>query len=361
MRELYIGLMSGTSADGIDAALVDFHSAKPSLIAHHFTEFDAELRKRILALNHPGHDEINRLGELDHLLGKTFAQAAHVLLEKSNISASHIRAIGSHGQTIRHNPDARFTLQIGDPNIIAADTGITTIADFRRKDMAHGGQGAPLVPAFHQAILSSETYDRAIVNIGGVANMTFLPRNQRVLGFDTGPGNNLMDAWIQMHVGKSHDKNGEWAKQGMISAELLKKLLDDAYFKAAPPKSTGPEYFNLAWLKKYVDHHKEVDVQSTLAELTAVTITHAVKHLMDQGEVLICGGGVHNDYLMQRLTALLQPLQVLSTEVYGVHPDWMEAMAFAWLAKQTLDKKPGNIMQVTGARQTAILGGVYLG
>ncbi len=362
MRDLYIGLMSGTSADGIDAALVDFHSTQPKLVAHHFTEFNPELRERILALNHPGHDEINRLGELDHLLGKAFADAAIALLAKSGIAASDIRAIGSHGQTIRHRPQLRFTLQIGDPNMIAAKTGITTVADFRRRDMAYGGQGAPLVPAFHQTILSSTKHDRAIVNIGGVANITFLPCDSQksILGFDTGPGNNLMDAWIQQHLQKTHDKNGEWAKQGTVSLDLLEKLLSDAYFKMIPPKSTGPEYFNLAWLNKHLCSQKNGDVQATLAELTAITISNAIKNVMHDGEVLICGGGVHNQYVMQRLAALLEPLHVLSTEAYGVHPDWMEAMAFAWLAKQTLDKKPGNVMKVTGAKQEAILGGIYL-
>jgi anhydro-N-acetylmuramic acid kinase len=361
MRDLYIGLMSGTSADGIDAALVDFNSATPLLVAHHFTEFSSDLRERILALNHPGHDEINRLGELDHILGKAFADAANTLLAKSGIATSDIRAIGSHGQTIRHHPQLRFTLQIADPNMIAAKTGITTVADFRRRDMAYGGQGAPLVPAFHQTILRSKDHDRAVVNIGGVANITFLPCDlqKSILGFDTGPGNNLMDAWIQQHLQKTHDKNGEWAKQGIVSVDLLKKLLNDAYFKMIPPKSTGPEYFNLAWLNKHLGSQKNDDVQATLAELTAITISNAIKNLMNSGEVLICGGGVHNQYLMQRLTALLKPFDVLSTEKYGVHPDWMEAMAFAWLAKQTLEKKPGNVMQVTGAKEQAILGGVY--
>ncbi len=359
MRDLYIGLMSGTSADGIDAALVDFNSSKPTLIAHHFTAFDKALRERILSLNHPGHDEINRLGELDRYLGKIFAEAANTLLEKSDIKAANVRAIGSHGQTIRHH--SHFTLQIADPNIITAETGITTVADFRRRDMAHGGQGAPLVPAFHQTILRCTEHDRAIVNIGGVANITFLPcdKQKSILGFDTGPGNNLMDAWIELHLKKSHDKDGDWARQGKVSDELLKKLLDDGYFKTNPPKSTGPEYFNLVWLEKHLSTETNVDVQATLAELTAITIADAINNLMTEGEVLICGGGVHNHYLMQRLTTLLEPLKVLSTETYGVHPDWMEAMAFAWLAKQTLEKKPGNVMQVTGAKRPAILGGVW--
>lgn len=364
MRELYIGLMSGTSADGIDAALVDFTNTQPELIAHHYAAYSPALKKSILALNHPGHDEINRLGELDRLLGKAFADATNTLLQQSGVAAKDIRAIGSHGQTIRHHPQLRFTLQIADPNIIAAETGITTIADFRRRDMAHGGQGAPLVPAFHQTILRTAKLDRAVVNIGGVANITFLPcdMDKSILGFDTGPGNNLMDAWTQKHLQQTHDNLGAWAAQGKISQKLLDALLNDSYFKRQPPKSTGPEYFNIKWLENYLSSDiKPVDVQATLAELTAITIVDAVKNLMHDGEILICGGGVHNQHLMQRLQTIAKPLSVLSTEAYGVDPDWMEAMAFAWLAKQTLEKKPGNVTQVTGAKKAAILGGVYLG
>lgn len=364
MRELYIGLMSGTSADGIDAALVDFNNTQPELIAHHYMPFPPTLNKSILALNQPGHDEINRLGELDRQLGKTFAEAANTLLKKSGVNAKDIRAIGSHGQTIRHHPQLRFTLQISDPNIIAAETGITTVADFRRRDMAHGGQGAPLVPAFHQSILRTMEHDRTIVNIGGVANITFLPChiNKTILGFDTGPGNNLMDAWIRTYKQQAHDSQGAWASQGKISQKLLDALLHDAYFKRSPPKSTGPEYFNLKWLENYLSSDMTpVDVQATLAELTAITIVNAAKNLMQQGDILICGGGVHNQYLMQRLEILAKPFSVYSTEKFGVHPDWMEAMAFAWLAKQTLERKPGNVMQVTGAKEMAVLGGIYVG
>lgn len=364
MRELYIGLMSGTSADGIDAALVDFKNVKPELIAHYYVPYPTSIKESILALNYPGHDEINKLGELDSLLGRAFAEAAKQLLLVSGVSAKEICAIGSHGQTIRHQPSLRFTLQIADPNIIASKTGITTVADFRRRDIALGGQGAPLVPAFHQMIFRQNNHDRVILNMGGVANITFLPKDssKTILGFDTGPGNNLMDAWIQKHLNQTHDMNGKWAAEGKVSKKLLNLLLEDNYFKRLPPKSTGPEYFNLSWLQDYLTFDTNaVDVQATLAELTACSIINAVKNIMTQGEILVCGGGVHNHYLMQRLQTYATPIMVDSTESYGVPPDWLEAMAFAWLAKQTMEKKPGNIVEVTGASNMTTLGGVYFG
>lgn len=357
MNELYIGLMSGTSADGIDAALVDFSQPHPQLIATHYNPYPRELRQLILELCHPGTNEINRLGELDIALGKAFAHTANTLLENQKISSTQIKAIGSHGQTIRHHPHLKFTLQIGDPNVIAAETGITTIADFRRRDLAHGGQGAPLVPAFHQEIFASKE-SRAIVNIGGIANITVL--TDSVLGFDTGPGNNLLDAWAETHLQKTYDENGTWAAQGKVNIELLNQLLADPYFKLAPPKSTGREYFNLNWLKKFLTPSiSAVDVQATLAELTAINITDAVKKHLNTGEIFICGGGAHNAFLLSRIKELAKPLTAHSTSQLGIDPDWVEAIAFAWLAKQTLNKKPGNLTAVTGAKKPAILGGIY--
>lgn len=368
MKELYIGLMSGTSADGIDAALVDFSQSLPTVIATHYTPYPDHLKKKILGLCQQGENEIHRLGELDVELGQAFAKAVHDTLVKQSISANEIHAIGSHGQTIRHLPlnTHRFTLQIADPNIIAAETGITTIADFRRKDMAHGGQGAPLVPAFHQFVLSSKERDRAIVNIGGISNVTFLQKNNSdpVTGYDLGPGNVLMDAWVHLHQQKNHDENGAWGAQGKVQNDLLNHLLADAYFKQAPPKSTGREYFNLAWLNKHLHspgkNFADIDVQATLVELTARTIIEPIRKHFSCGEILICGGGVHNAYLMSRMRALAQPeFTVDSTEKYGIAPDWIEAMAFAFLARQTLNRKPGNIPHVTGAKREAILGGIY--
>lgn len=365
MTELYIGLMSGTSADGIDAALVDFSQPLPRIVATHYAAYPDTLRKKIHALCQAGDDEIMRMGELDIILGKAFAQATNELLHNQSLSAHDIKAIGSHGQTIRHHPHHpyRFTMQIGDPNTIAAETGITTVADFRRKDMALGGQGAPLVPAFHQHILASDSIQRAIVNIGGIANVTILSPNQQkaIIGFDTGPGNALLDSWIQRHQHLTHDKNGAWAAKGKILPLLLEKCLTDPYFKLTPPKSTGREYFHLAWLEKYLSEtYSSVDVQTTLAELTAITIIEAIQHYFSNGEIIICGGGAHNHFLLSRLRALAEPhFNIDTTLKYGIHPDWIEAMAFAWLARQTLNRQPGNLPSVTGATQQTILGGIY--
>lgn len=359
MNELFIGLMSGTSADGVDAALVDFSTHQPQLIANHYSVFSSTLRKQILALCQPGPDEINRLGELDVLLGNTFADSVNTLLKNQNISPENIRAVGSHGQTIRHHPNRQFTLQVGDPNIIAAKTGITTIADFRRRDIAHGGQGAPLVPVFHHHVFKDKKINRAIVNIGGIANITLLPANDEfILGFDTGPGNILLDAWAEKHLQQRCDEKGAWASQGQIDNTLLEKLLSDDYFKLPAPKSSGHEYFNLTWLQKYLpDQINAVDAQATLTFLTARTIIDAINQHLPNSEILICGGGVHNHCLMQHLMTLA-PF-VHTTKIYGIDPDWMEAMAFAWLAKQTLDGKIGNMTAVTGAKRSTILGGIY--
>lgn len=368
MAELYIGLMSGTSADGIDAALVDFNDDTPKLIATHYTPYSLSMREEIIALCKEGANEIERLGKLDIALGKAFANAVNNLLKQTSLEASDITAIGSHGQTIRHRPieETRFTLQIGDPNTIAAETGITTIADFRRKDVALGGQGAPLVPGFHQMLFASNTTDRVIINIGGIANITLLPKDKldTIIGFDTGPGNTLLDAWIAQHHQLTHDANGDWGKSGTISQHLLHTLLTDPYFKQQAPKSTGREYFNLPWLMQHLKQAdialSPADVQATLTELTARTILDAIKPHLSQGELLICGGGAHNQFLLARLQTLAQPNYTLATTTkYQIDPNWLEAIAFAWLAKQTLNRKPGNIPSVTGASKATILGGVY--
>lgn len=362
MSELYIGLMSGTSVDGIDAALVDFSNPKPQLIAHHYEKMPEHLRAKIMALLSPGSDEINRMAEADILLGKAFAKTANALLQKNHIFPEKISAIGSHGQNIRHHPHRQFTLQIADPNVIAAETGITTVADFRRRDLAHGGQGAPLVPAFHREIFHSDKMDRVIVNIGGIANITLLPadKTKTVFGFDTGPGNTLLDMWTEKQLKKSYDEHGSFAAQGVIQKKLLEQLLADPYFQLNPPKSTGREYFNLAWLEKFLsDTMPAADVQTTLAELTAQTIIDAINVYYPRAEIYVCGGGVHNDFLMKRLRELAVDHDVYTTEKLGVHPDYVEAIAFAWLAKQTLEKKPGNLMAVTGAKKETILGGIY--
>lgn len=368
MSELYIGLLSGTSADGIDAAVVDFSQNQPQVVATHYSPYSNELKTNILDLCQPGENEIQRLGELDALLGKEFARVVQELLKKYVISAEHIKAIGSHGQTVRHFPHLphRFTLQIGDPNTIAAETGITTVADFRRRDMALNGQGAPLVPGFHHYVLASNETNRAIVNIGGIANVTLfsLKKPNTIVGFDSGPGNVLLDAWIKKHENKTHDEAGAWGAKGTVNAELLQILLADPYFQLPPPKSTGREHFNLNWLEEQLQKFGKpisaVDVQATLVELTARSIITAIRNYLPEGEILICGGGVHNAHLLARLRGLALPhFGVDSTKKYGIDPDWVEAMAFAWLARQTLNKQPGNIPSVTGAKNPTILGGVY--
>lgn len=365
----YIGLMSGTSADGVDAVLVNFDADIPKLLDSLYIPYNSDIRTRILNLCHPAENEIQRLGELDNILAKIFADAVMQLLAKQKIHYKNILAIGSHGQTIRHFPQLPhpFTLQIGDPNIIAALTQITTIADFRRKDMALGGQGAPLVPLFHQYIFASEKINRIIVNIGGIANITCLIPNAPFLGFDTGPGNVLIDSWAQQHLSMPCDKDGAWAAQGEINHQFLKHLLGDPYFQLSPPKSTGRELFNLHWLenklKNFSTTLSTIDVQATLTQLTAQSIINAIRlHCTNctRGELIICGGGAHNQTLMKMLNKLAAPDFIVNTTAqYGIDPDWIEAMAFAWLAKQTLHRQPGNHPAITGAKQFAVLGGIY--
>lgn len=365
---LYIGLISGTSADGIDAALLDLADA-PRLLAHHSLPFEPDLRRRIHALCASGADEIERAGAMDNELGELFAGAALGLLEKAGIRSSEITAIGSHGQTIRHRPPGSvprpFTLQIADPNIIAARTGITTVADFRRRDLALGGQGAPLVPAFHRAVFSDAGISRAIVNIGGIANITWLSAGQPLLGFDTGPGNGLMDAWIGRHRRLGYDARGDWARTGRVDGALLDTLLRHPYLALPVPKSTGREDFHMEWLDSQLvsfAHLPAEDVQATLMALTVETIARDIEDRLGvhRGcEVYICGGGALNDYLMESLAARLAPHPVASTAQLGIDPEWVEAATFAWLAQQTLAGLPGNIPSVTGARDSVVLGGVY--
>lgn len=369
MKHLYIGLMSGTSVDGIDAALVSCDHANHQLINHFYLPYSSTLRQQILGLCEPGENEIERVCELDILLGKTFAKAVNELLKREGLTADDIRAIGSHGQTIRHAPNhsSPYTLQIADPNTIAAETGITTIADFRRKDIAHGGQGAPLVPAFHRYTLASSRINRAIVNIGGIANVTLLNANNldEVIGFDTGPGNVLLDAWIDQHLGQHYDDQGQWASTGQCNQELLNLFLADNYFHKPFPKSTGREYFNLNWLEHIYQHQfdkrlNECDVQATLLELTTQSILNAIQMHMAEGEILICGGGAKNIALLNSLKVKATPLfNVATTDEYGMPAEWIEAMAFAWLAFRTIHQLSGNIKSVTGAKQNTILGAIY--
>ena len=367
MRKLYIGLMSGTSVDGIDAALVDFTNETPEVLATNYVPFDETMRADVLSLCQPDHNEIERLGKMEYLLGHAFADSALAVLNKTKLTPKDIIAIGSHGQTIRYRPKLpqTFTLQIGDPNIIAAKTGITTIADFRRKDIAHGGQGAPLVPAFHHSLYYSDKHHRAIVNIGGMANVTLLRADQpnQVIGFDTGPGNVLLDAWIQLQQGKHYDANGDWAESGQVHAGLLHQLLSHPFFSTPAPKSTGREMFHLDWLQNEIAKFNETidpaDVQATLVALTHQSIIQAIREYFTQGEIILCGGGIHNQALLNHFKKDTH-FKLTTTKDYGIGGDWIEAVAFAWLAKQTMERRPGNLMSVTGAKHPAILGGIYL-
>ncbi|MGS0673653.1 anhydro-N-acetylmuramic acid kinase [Shewanella sp. 0m-4] len=361
----YIGLMSGTSMDGVDAVLVNFDHDQPSLIATHTEELPRALLSSLQKLCLPGNDEINRLGHLDRTMGKLFAKAVNALLEKANVDKSQVIAIGSHGQTVRHMPNLEmgFTLQIADPNTIAVETGINVIADFRRKDVALGGQGAPLVPAFHQHVFASPNHPRIILNIGGIANVTFLPGNtQDVTGFDTGPGNGLSDAWIQHQLGQPFDKDGEWAKSGTTDQQMLQHLLSHPYFALAAPKSTGRELFNQAWAEQQLSefgHLTEADIQSTLLDLTCYSIANDALLLSDNAELYVCGGGAYNCELMHRLRKLLPNYKVVTTAELGMDPQWVEAIAFAWLAMRHHNGLPGNLPAVTGASREAILGSFH--
>jgi anhydro-N-acetylmuramic acid kinase len=367
MGELYIGLNSGTSMDGIDAGLFEIDESRCATTATLSTDYPPELRQELLdASRHPERCTLDALGRLDTWVGQCFAGAATRLVEESGISWSRVRAIGSHGQTIRHQPEADkpFTMQVGDPNVIAARTATTTVADFRRRDLAFGGQGAPLASAFHRRYLSSPDEDRAVVNIGGIANVTVLPRGSaEVAGCDTGPGNTLLDAWAQSRANRPFDAGGQWGDSGHCLENLLATLLRDPYFSRSPPKSTGFEYFNLAWLEQRLPPDGKAaaeDVQATLAALTARTIGDAIRRQASgTARVLVCGGGVHNDSLMRRLSRELAPVPVESTASHGVDPDWVEAATFAWLARRCLDRQPGNLPEVTGASRQTILGGVF--
>ncbi|MCD8524633.1 MAG: anhydro-N-acetylmuramic acid kinase [Gammaproteobacteria bacterium] len=362
----YIGLLSGTSMDAIDAAIIDFSSHLPSMISAHSHPIPNELAHKTRVLYRSGKNEIEQLGQLDIEWGKLFGQAVITLLEKSNCTRDNIIAIGSHGQTIRHHPHGKtpFTLQIGDPNTIAMLSGINTVADFRRMDIACGGQGAPLAPAFHRHLFQHKNHDTLVINIGGISNITYLPSNPRLplIGYDIGPGNTLMDAWCRRHLNRPYDENGTWAMQGAVNLELLSQLLKDPYFSQVPPKSTGPEYFHLDWLGS--DDSAPQNTQRTLLELTAQTICQDVVRLTktNHTRVLICGGGARNHPLLHRLKTILGAcFSVETTDQHGIASDWLEAMLFAWLAKMRTEGNALDLSHITGSTQKKVLGGVFLG
>lgn len=379
---LYVGLMSGTSADGIDVALVRFTSAECSspqipgapavasqLVLACTYPWDPALRARLVDLGQGGAaDSLEELGTLDVRLAEAFAEAVSRLLDAAGVDPAQVQAIGSHGQTVRHRPGGArfdgqwpFTWQLGDGGLIAERCGIPTVADFRRRDIAAGGQGAPLMPAFHAALLRSPDEDRAVLNLGGIANFTLLPRQGEVRGFDTGPANALLDAWCQRHRGQAYDADGAFAAQGDVDEALLARLLDDPWFALPPPKSTGREHFHLDWLQtRLAGDERPQDVQATLLELSAATIADALlAHQPGTARVLGCGGGVRNPYLLGRIAARLPQVALQATADYGLDPDFVEAMGFAWLARQTLFGLPGNLPSVTGARGPRVLGVVH--
>ena len=352
--------------DAIDAALVRIVEHDLQLIQYQQTPISKKLQQTIRSIN--TESTLSEISEIDVIMGNLFAEASLQVIESGDLAPEDIHAIGSHGQTILHLPEAKHprTLQIGDANIIAYQTGIITVADFRRMDIAAGGEGAPLVPAFHQWLFQNEKSDRVILNIGGMANITLLPVDNKtaITGFDTGPGNALMDEWIQQHLDQDFDRDGVWASSGQCNQELLSQLLDEAYFKTAPPKSTGKDYFNLQWLENKLSMLKTSidanDVQATLLELSTTTISEAIKnHAPDCDEILVCGGGVHNKLMMQRLSDLQSETKISSTEKAGLDPDAVEAVAFAWLAKCRMENQSGNLTSVTGADDQVILGAIY--
>lgn len=364
----FLGLMSGTSADGIDAALVRFDEgdahAAPILLHARTHAWQPALRERLLALGQQAAMlTLDEVGELDVRIGQAFAAAALATLFEAGLTARDVAAIGSHGQTLRHHPDgdAPFTLQLGDAHVIAERCGIPVVADFRRRDVAAGGHGAPLVPAFHAATLHDAGEDRAVLNLGGIANLTLLPARGTVRGFDTGPANGLMDAWCQRHVGTPCDIGGRFAAQGSIDGPLLARLLAEPWFAAPPPKSTGRDRFHLDWVEAALTGTEApADVQATLLALTAHSVAAAL-HAIQPGtrRVIACGGGVHNPMLMAALAEAMPEAVIESSAGHGLDPDFVEAMAFAWLAREHLAGRPGNLPAVTGAAGPRVLGALY--
>lgn len=359
---LYIGVMSGTSLDGLDIALIE-QSPAIRLIATHYIPMPETLRAELLSLCASGPDEIARSAMAQQHWVKLAAQGIHSLLQQQQLQAQDIRAIGSHGQTVRHEPSRGFTVQIGNPALLTELTGITVISDFRSRDVAAGGQGAPLVPAFHEALFEQRSGKRAVLNVGGFSNLSLIETAKPVAGFDCGPGNVLLDAWIQTQRAETFDRNGQWAASGQLDQALLKTLLSDPFFATQGPKSTGREVFNLQWLNQHLAQHPAIpaeNVQATLLELTALTIVDSLQAAqVGTQELLVCGGGAHNGTLMRRLSTLLPGTQVNSTAIYGVDPDWVEAMAFAWLAHCCLEGIAANRPSVTGARGLRVLGAIY--
>lgn len=361
--EHYIGLMSGTSLDGIDAVLADVSAAGAiRLLRTHYLPYPDSLREQLLALHTPQPNEIHLVACAANDLARLYAKAVNAMLD--GVAPDSVRAIGCHGQTLRHRPKDGYTLQIGNAALLAELTGITVVSDFRSRDIAAGGQGAPLVPAFHAQALGHPDIHRVIANIGGIANITDLPATGSVRGWDTGPGNMLLDAWIKRHNGAHYDRDGAWAASGTVHPGLLAAMMSHIYLQLPPPKSAGREQFNLEWLETTLASLGQAiapaDVQATLLELTAMSLCDAVLRECDGAqELYVCGGGAHNSALMRRISAQLPNIRVSTTTQLGIDPDWVEALAFAWLARQTMNHAPGNLPSVTGAQGERILGAIY--
>jgi len=358
---LVVGLMSGTSLDGVDAVLVDFSERPPRTLATHWLPYPDDIRREAQRLQGAGPDEIHRAAQLANALARCYAEAVRAALSVAGVAAAQVSAIGCHGQTIRHQPAAGYTVQLNNPALLAELSGIAVVADFRSRDIAAGGQGAPLVPAFHAAVFGDPGQHRVILNLGGIANLTDLNPGQPVRGFDCGPGNLLMDAWIERHQGRRYDDGGQWADRGQVLQDLLQRLLADPFFAADPPKSCGRDEFNSTWLdRQLAGNERAEDVQATLLALTAVTVSAAIGRWCGKPQaVFVCGGGARNQALMARLQEHLPDCRVAGTDFLGQPADWVEAMAFAWLAWRTLRGEPGNLADVTGARGPRILGAIY--
>jgi anhydro-N-acetylmuramic acid kinase len=367
MSDLFIGLMSGTSLDGVDGVLVDFSGARPVVLTHSNLAFSPALKAELLSLNEAGNNELHRAALAANALVRRYAEVVTELLNKAELPASAVKAIGAHGQTVRHRPQAfdgtGYTLQLNNPSLLAELTGIDVVADFRSRDLAAGGQGAPLVVAFHQTLFAKPGQTLSVLNIGGISNLSVLGDQAAAIGFDCGPGNALLDFWCHQHTGMAFDEGGAWAASGQVMAPLLAALLDEAFFKQAPPKSTGRDLFNPAWLAAKLNSFssaRAADVQATLSELTAAVCANSlIEHGRNSRELIVCGGGSLNTHLMRRLQARLPQLQVRSSQDHGLPPLQVEATAFAWLAHKAMQRQTGSLPSVTGASGARVLGGVY--
>ena len=378
MSEYYIGLMSGTSLDGADGVLVDFSGKNLQVVAFASRPFSHEFRAELLALNSPTDNELHRAAVAGNQIAATYAEVALDLLNaaaKHGISKSNIKAIGAHGQTVRHQPQrtssdaqgAGYTLQLNNPALLAELTSIDVVADFRSRDIAAGGQGAPLVPAFHQSVFGGSGHGVAVLNIGGISNLSVLPPMDdpatAVTGFDCGPGNALVDAWCQQHTGQPFDAGGAWAASGKLLPELLACLLDEPYFSKPPPKSTGRDLFSPQWLATKLAAFSNVppeDIQNTLTEFTASACTMGIaSYAKDSKELIVCGGGAFNSYLLKRLQAKMPSVRISTSDAHGLGAIQVEAAAFAWLARRTVRREAGNLPGVTGAKGLRVLGAIY--